>query len=205
MVTRMDRDVGRIVSLVEELGLAQHTLIMFSSDNGPTFNGGTDSTFFNSAGPFRGLKCDLYEGGIRVPLVARWPGRVKPATRSDHVCAFWDLLPTLADVIGIKPPNDIDGISFLPALSGKPDQRPHEYLYWEYRSRGGNQAVRMGRWKGIRCKLGRQPDAPIELYDLAADIGESRNIAEQQPEATERIRQILARARTASELFPLPT
>jgi arylsulfatase A len=204
MVTRMDRDVGRVLKLIADLGLDEDTLIFFSSDNGPTFNGGTDSRFFQSARPLRGLKCDLYEGGIRVPMIARWKGHIRPGSVTDHISAFWDVLPTLADAVGFDPPADIDGISFLPTLLGRPGQRQHEYLYWEYRSRGGNQAVRLGRWKGVRLKIGQQREAPIELYDLDTDVGERRDVAEQHPDVVRRIAQIMKTARTDSEQFPLP-
>ena len=204
MITRMDEHIGRILALIGELGLEEDTLVMFSSDNGPTFNGGTDSQFFQSAGPLRGLKCDLYEGGIRVPLIARWPGRIQPGVTTEHVSAFWDILPTLAEVAGATPPTDIDGISLLPTLLGKPEQREHEYLYWEYRSRGGGQAVRMGRWKGLRLNMAKKPNAPLQLYDLQADIGETRNVADEHADVTAKIRAIMETARTPSEQFPLP-
>lgn len=132
MVSRMDRDIGSILRLLDELGLAENTIVVFSSDNGPTFNGGTDSAFFESADGLRGLKTKLYEGGIRVPLIVRWPGHVEPGLVSDHVSAFWDILPTVCDVASIAPPEDIDGISLVPTLLGRPaEQKAHAYLYWE--------------------------------------------------------------------------
>ena len=204
MITRMDRDIGRMLTLLSELGLEENTLVMFSSDNGTTFNGGVEAEFFNSVGPLRGLKCDLYEGGIRVPLIARWPGRIQPGTTSEHLGAFWDVLPTLGEITGAKPPSDIDGISFLPTLLGRTAQQEHQYLYWEYGSRGGGQAVRMGRWKGLRLRLAKQPNAAIELYDLQTDVGEQHNLADQHPEIVKRIGQIMETARTDSKLFPLP-
>ncbi len=205
MITRMDRDVGRMLRLVEQLGLEENTLVVFSSDNGPTFNGGTDSKFFQSTGPLRGLKCDVYEGGIRVPFVARWKGHIKPGTVSDHISAFWDLLPTVAELLSIEPPADIDGISFLPTLLARPGQRKHHHLYWEYSSGDGKQAVRMGRWKGVRTKIAKRPGAPIELYDLDSDIGESRDLADRYPQIVKQIADIMATDRTESELFPMPS
>jgi len=197
MITRMDREIGRILALLEELGLEDNTLVVFSSDNGPTFNGGTDSTFFNSAGPLRGLKTELYEGGIRVPMIARWPGKIRPGTETDHLSAFWDVLPTLTDVIGVEAPPSIDGISFLPTLMGQPKkQKQHDYLYWEYL---GRQAVRMGNWKAYRAAH----DQEIELYNLKEDISESQDVATQNPEIVGRIIEILNSARTESKLFPL--
>jgi arylsulfatase A len=197
MITRMDRGIGRIMALLAELGLDDNTIVFFSSDNGPTFNGGTDSEFFNSAGEFRGLKTQLYEGGIRVPLIARWPGHIAPGTVSDHQSAFWDFLPTFAELANVQAATDTDGISLLPALRGAPgEQQEHEYLYWEYQ---GKQAVRMGNWKAVRHGVAE----PIELYDLATDIGERHDIAHDNQEIVAQIESIMRNARTPSELFPL--
>jgi len=197
MITRMDREIGRIRRLLEELGLADKTLIIFTSDNGPTFNGGTDSEFFNSAGPLRGLKTQLYEGGIRVPLIAWWPEHIDAGRASDYVSAFWDFLPTFAELTGTQVPVEVDGLSILPTLLGRPDeQRRHEYLYWEYH---GRQAVRLGEWKGYRASV----DDPIELYDLATDIGELRNVADFHPDVVARIAEVMESGRTESQLFPL--
>ena len=197
MITRMDREIGRILKLLEKLGLAENTLVMFSSDNGPTFNGGTDSTFFESAGPLRGLKTMLYEGGIRIPMFARWPGKIQPGSETDHISAFWDVLPTITDIVGCAPPDNIDGVSFLPSLLGQDEkQEKHEYLYWEY---NGKQAVRMGNWKAYRPGF----EERIELYDLEDDIGEQKDLAPNHPEIVAKIEDILHTARTESELFPL--
>ncbi len=197
MITRMDREIGRIMAQLKELGLDKNTLVIFSSDNGPTFNGGTDSDFFKSAGPLRGLKTTLYEGGIRVPMIARWPGKIEPGSESDHVSAFWDFLPTFAELLGIEPPKDIDGISLLPTLLGKPEkQKKHDYLYWEFR---GRQAVRLGDWKAYR----RGGSGDIQLYNLSEDIGEQHDAANQNPDIVSRIKEIMKSARTRSELFPL--
>ena len=205
MVTRMDRDIGRILALLDELGLADNTLVMFSSDNGATFDvGGYDPPFFEGTGGLRGHKANLYEGGIRVPLVAAWPGHIGPGQTSKYVCASWDLLPTVAEVAQAKTPADIDGISFLPALLGKSSQREHDYLYWEFSSGGGSQAVRMGKWKGIRRELAQIPDAPIELYDLGTDEDEVNDVAAQHPEVVKHIAKIMRDGRTESKCFPLP-
>jgi len=153
MVSHLDRDVGRIMALVKQLGLDGNTLVIFTSDNGPTYGrlSGADSTFFNSTGGLRGRKASLYEGGIRVPLIARWPGHVAPGSVTDHVAAFWDLLPTLAELTGAQPPSAIDGISFAPTLLGRDDaQKQHPWLYWEFPGYGGQQAVRLGHWKAVR-------------------------------------------------------
>jgi arylsulfatase len=211
MITHMDRDIGRIMALVKELGLDDNTLTIFSSDNGPTYDrlGGSDSEFFESAGIFRGLKGSLYEGGIRVPMIARWPGRIEPGQTSDHVSAFWDVLPTLCDVVHIQPPSDIDGISFAPTLLGQGEQKRHEYLYWEFAAYGGQQVVRLGDWKGVRQNLmptgkNKQPDMTIQLYNLVIDPGEKNDVADQHPEIIERIATIMKTARTRNPEFPIP-
>src|SRR5262249_53733407 len=167
MITRLDADVGKLVQKLKELGLDEKTIIFFSSDNGPHREGGGDPKFFQHAGPLRGIKRDLYEGGIRVPMIARWPGRVKAGAVSEQVWAFWDFLPTAAELAGAKTPEELDGISMAPALLGG-KQKDHDFLYWEFHERGSKQAVRTGDWKAVRPKLG----GPLELYDLKADIGE---------------------------------
>lgn len=197
MITRMDQEIGRIMSLLKELGIDGNTLIIFSSDNGPTFNGGTDSEFFRSAGPLHGLKTMLYEGGIRVPAVARWPGRIKPGRVSDHVSAFWDWLPTFAELLGVRSIGNTDGISLLPTLLGNPEkQKAHDYLYWEY---SGKQAVRRGEWKAYRKSV----DSPIELYNLKDDIAEQNDMAGQRPDIVREMADIMVAARIESKLFPL--
>lgn len=200
MVSRMDRDVGQILDLLDELGLTENTLVIFTSDNGPTYAGGADPEFFNSNGGLRGAKRDLYEGGIRVPLIARWPGEVPKGTISNHPCAMWDLLPTIVEVAGGNPPQKIDGISFVPALLGNPtQQKQHRFLYWEYHDSLSSQAVRMATWKGLR----HAPNDPLELYDLSKDIAEKHNIAEQKPEIVEKIELYMSRGRTESSSWPL--
>ena len=169
--------------------------MIFTSDNGPTFNGGTDSKFFNSAGQLRGLKTSIYEGGIRVPLIVRWPGKIADGSESDHASAFWDFLPTLSEVAGIAALDGIDGVSMLPTWLGQ-TQPVHDYLYWEYR---GHQVVRKGRWKAI-LKKGKEV---IELYDLESDIAESRDVASENQEVVSELTQIMQSARTDSKHFPL--
>jgi arylsulfatase len=198
MVTRMDKDVGRILSLLEDLDLADNTLVIFTSDNGPTYAGGADSEFFESAGPLRGLKGSVYEGGIRVPFIARWPGKIEPGSETDHPSAFWDFLPTACEIIGAKPPADIDGISYLPTLLGKSrKQKKHEVMYWEL---GRRQGIRMGDWKAVRNKPGNK----VELYNLANDIGEQNDLADKEPEVLAKMTELLTTARTDSDVFPLP-
>jgi arylsulfatase A len=150
------------------------------------------------------MKRDLYEGGIRVPLLARWPGTVPAGQVSNHITANWDYLPTFADLAGRPAPANIDGLSLLPTLKGQPDQqRKHEYLYWEFVEQGGKQAVRQGRYKGVRLNVSRNAEAPIELFDLQADPGETTDIAQQHPEIVQSIRGIMDKAHTPSKMFPL--
>lgn len=202
MVTRMDAHFGRILDLLDRLDLTGDTLVMFSSDNGPTFNGGTDSTFFESAGPFRGLKCSVLEGGIRVPMIARWPGKIAAGTVSEHPCAFEDVMPTLMDVSGGETPTGLDGLSFAPTLLGAGVQARRDHLYWEYPGLGGQQAVRVGQWKLVRENL-RKGEVKTTLFDLEADPGESRDLSVSRPEVLKRMLETARRARTRSELFPM--
>lgn len=197
MVSRLDREVGSLMDLVHELGIDRDTLIIFTSDNGPTYGGGADSEFFESAKPFRGLKTKLYEGGIRVPMVARWPGRIPAGTVSTHVSAFEDYLPTFAEVAGYAAPIGIDGVSMLASLEGSSStQRQRDYLYWEFK---GRQAVRMGPWKGIR----NASNGEFELHNLTTDIDEKNNVASSHPEIVSRIETIMRAAHADSPLFPL--
>lgn len=202
MIKILDRQVGEIVSTLDQLGLSKNTLIIFTSDNGPHREGGADPEYFNSNGPFRGFKRDLYEGGIRVPMIAKWPGKITPGSSSDHVSAFWDLYPALAELAHFQAPDNLDGISFLPSLLGKDqDQEKHQYLYWEFHERGGRQAVRKDHWKAVKYKVLKNPDAPIELYDLRADPGEKKDIAELHPTIAAELEQIMQQARNHSEIF----
>jgi arylsulfatase len=197
MVTRLDREVGRLAQLVRDLGLDRDTLIVFTSDNGPTFNGGADWAFFESAGPFRGLKTMVYEGGIRVPMVARWTGKIPAGTVSAHASAFEDYMPTFAEMAGVARPAGIDGQSMLAALQGRASgQKPRDYLYWEFQ---GKQVVRMGSWKGIRDAA----TGAFELYDLAKDIGETSEVAAANPAIVSRLEGLMRAAHTDSPLFPL--
>ena len=202
MITRMDRNVGRILAKLEALGLADKTIVMFSSDNGPTFNGGVDHDFFQSAGPLRGLKGSTFEGGLRVPMIARWPGKIKAGSVTDHVSAFEDVLPTVCDLSGGKAPNSIDGISFLPTLLGQADnQNQHQYLYWELKVQ---QSVRSGKWKLYRKADKKGQIKKQLLFDLESDIGETTDLSETHPDDLKRMLSIAREARFPSKQFPSP-
>jgi arylsulfatase A-like enzyme len=199
MITRMDADIGRLMDKLKELKIDDHTIVCFTSDNGPHKEGGVDPKFFQSSGSLRGIKRDLYEGGIRVPLIVRWPGKIKPGTLNDQAWAFWDILPTAAEIASEKSPEKLDGLSMLPALLGKPQTNRHDFLYWEFHERGFQQAVRMGDWKAVRPQAG----APLELYNLSTDLGEKQDVAAQNPEVVARIEAYLKTARTESEHWPI--
>jgi arylsulfatase len=199
MVSYLDEQVGQIVKTLQQYGLSENTLVLFNSDNGPTYGGGADSPFFESARPF---KCEygygkgfVHEGGIRVPMIAKWPGRIQPGTETDHISAFWDLLPTFCEVAGTSAPEGIDGISFLPAVTGIGTQAQHEFLYWEFPSYTGQQAVRMGEWKGIRKGI-FEGNLQIELYNLKTDIQEQNNLASNHPDIVTQIEKIMKQERT---------
>ncbi len=202
MINVLDDQVGEIIDKIHELGIAENTLILFTSDNGPHLEGGADPDYFNSNGPLRGYKRDLYEGGIRVPMIAYWPSKIQPGSTTDHLSAFWDFFPTAIEIAGLNNNwADIDGISFLPTLTGK-EQKAHPYLYWEFLKKGGRQAVRMDQWKAVRLNMSNNPDAPIELYRLTDDIGEENNIAEQYPEMVKIMDSLMSNAHEYSEIFP---
>jgi uncharacterized sulfatase len=190
MISRMDRDVGRIVESLKTLGIDEQTVIFFTSDNGPHEEGGHQHEYFDSNGALRGFKRDLYEGGIRVPMIVRWPGHIRASSVTDHLSAFWDYLPTACEIAGIDPPADIDGISYLPALLGR-EQRQHEYLFWQFeRDNQKKAAVRAGKWKAVISGTGK----PVELYDLSADEGELNDIASQHPETVARLTAMMKEA-----------
>jgi arylsulfatase A len=213
MISRMDRDVGRIMALLKELNLDENTIVFFTSDNGPIFAPG-QSDYFHSAGPLRGRKQTMYEGGIRIPMIARWPGRIAAGAVSDLPWYFADFLPTAAELAQAKPPSGLDGMSVVPTLLGARaaghEQSRHEFMYWElpayvagtggFRKEIPMQAVRMGEWKAVRPKA----DAPLELYDLRQDIGETTNVAAQNPKVMERIEAYLKTARTEPMVQPEP-
>ncbi|MFW5823032.1 MAG: arylsulfatase [Tangfeifania sp.] len=202
MINLLDDQVGEILSKLKELGLDENTIVLFSSDNGPHLEGGADPDYFDSNGPFKGYKRDLYEGGIRVPMLVRWPGKIEPGSMSDHVSAFWDVLPTFTDLIDAPTPENIDGISFLPSLLDEGNQKKHNYLYWEFHEKNGRLAIRQGDWKLVRYDVFTPEKTTTELYNLTDDPGEENNIAEENPEMTSKLLQLLESARTPSEDFP---
>jgi uncharacterized sulfatase len=201
-IERMDRDVGRLVAKIAELGLAENTLVIFTSDNGAHHEGGFDPEFFKASGPLRGIKRAMYEGGIRVPTIAYWPGKITPGRVSDHVGYFGDFMATAADLAGVAAPEGIDSISFLPELLGRSaEQKIHTQLYWEFHEGGFHQgALFDGRWKAVRKD---NPLEDIELYDLQKDLSESRNIAADQPEIVSRAKEYLEKARVDSAEWPV--
>ncbi|MFY0598997.1 MAG: arylsulfatase [Cyclobacteriaceae bacterium] len=200
MVYLLDVQVGEIRAKLEELEIADNTLIIFTSDNGPHKEGGADPDYFASNNGMRGYKRDLYEGGIRVPFIAYWPDKIAPGVISDHMSAFWDFMPTACDIAGIEVPDDIDGISYLPTLLQE-EQQAHEYLYWEFHEGGGKQAVRLGDWKAVRLDVHENSEAPIELYNLEIDRGEQDNVAMNNPKIVEKVKSIMEKEHVPSEVF----
>ena len=194
MVSRMDRDVGRILSLLKDLEIDKNTLVIFTSDNGHEYDNG----FFDSNGKLKGMKRDLYEGGIRVPFIAWWPQSIAAGSVNHHISAFWDFLPTACDSAGIAPSSEADGISYLPGMLGK-KQEKHDYLYWEFNEwQGPVQAIRKGKWKVVKFL-----DKPIELYNLETDLGEENNVANRYPGIVKQLQPLLSEARTNNAAFPL--
>jgi arylsulfatase A len=196
MITRLDRDVGRVLDLLDELKIAEKTLVIFTSDNGAASAGGADPDFFNSSGPLRGRKFSFYEGGIRVPFIARWPGRISRGSESPLVSDFCDMFPTFVELAGARPVTGLDGVSIVPTLLGRPSaQAPRQVFYWEHL---GEQAVRRGDWKARRAA----PDRAVELYNLAEDIGEKRDLAQMHPTILAELTALLSSSRVDSEAFP---
>ena len=200
MVNVLDDYVGEIVSALETQGIADNTLIIFTSDNGPHKEGGHDYQFFDCSGGLRGEKRDLYEGGVRVPMIAAWPSKIAAATETDQTTAFWDFLPTMAALTGQALSQETDGVSILPTLFGQPDQQQqHDYLYWEFPAKKGRVAIRKGDWKGVRYDVSKDPNSPLELYDLKSDVGEANNIARRNPEVVGQLDKLLQQARRVPE------
>ncbi len=201
MITRMDRDVGRLFDLLRELELDEDTVVFFSSDNGPHREGGNDPDFNDSNAHLRGIKRDLYEGGIRVPLIVRWPGRVPPGTICDLPTDFADFSPTAAEIARLERPADVDGVSIFPSLLGEPQRQiQRSHLYWEFYERGGARALRQGKWKAVR-----QPwHADVELYNLELDPGEKNDLAGQHPALVDRFRELMEDSHESDENWRIP-
>ncbi|MAS93189.1 MAG: sulfatase [Verrucomicrobiales bacterium] len=208
MVSRLDWEVGQLIDTLRACNLDENTVVIFTSDNGAQSAGGHSENDFNSSGPLRGEKRDMYEGGIRTPFIVRWPSVIPGGTKSDHISAFWDFLPTACELAGVAPPKGIDGISYAPTLLQNPDeQKQHDYLYWEFFEKGGKRAVRMGDWKAVQNDVIKtEGKSPIELYDIKNDLDESENIADQHPKIVEKARNLFQTARTRSpiEKFNFP-
>ncbi|WPR71347.1 arylsulfatase [Flavobacterium sp. NG2] len=203
MVTRLDIYVGEIMARLEQLGIADNTLVIFTSDNGPAVEGGADPKFFNGTAGLRGVKRDLYEGGIRAPFIAVWPDKIKAGTTSDLISAFWDMKPTFAEIVNVKEIGSTDGISILPTLLGKKNQKQHPYMYWEFPQAGGRKAVRLGNWKGVIYNIERKDNPEFELYNLATDPVETKNVAAQNPKIVAEMKAIMKEEHRHSTLFPM--
>ena len=196
MVNVLDDYVGEIVSELESLGIADNTLIVFTSDNGPHVEGGHDPDYFDSNGILKGTKRDLYEGGTHVPMIASWPDKIRPGSESNHISAFWDFLPTMADLTGQELSAKTDGISMMPTLTGEGNQKQHDYLYWEFPAKKGRIAIRKGKWKAVRYDASLHPNSPLELYDLEADPSEVINLASEHPRVISDLQILLRDVRT---------
>ena len=201
MVTLLDEKVGELFAKLKELGLEKNTIVLFSSDNGPHLEGGADPDYFDSNGPFKGYKRDLYEGGIREPMIAWWPGKIKSGSTSDHISAFWDVMPTLTDIAGVKSPEKLDGISFLPTLLGEKSQKQHETMYWEFHEQNGRQAIRKGSWKLVKYNVLIPAKTTTELFDLSKDPGEENNLANKYPDIVKELSKLLAGSRIPSDVY----
>jgi arylsulfatase A-like enzyme len=201
MVSILDDHVGEILDLVTALGLDDNTLIMFTSDNGPHLEGGADPDYFDSNGPFTGYKRDLYEGGIRVPMIVKWKNHIAAGSKTGHPSAFWDIMPTLAELLNISLQGEVDGVSFLATLDGKVDQKKHDYLYWEFHEKGGRQALRKDDWKIVRYDIENEPQGNIQLFNLKDDPSESRDLAKDHPEKLNQLIQLMTNARVPNADF----
>jgi len=198
MVKVLDNYVGELLGELDRLGLRDDTMVIFTSDNGPHKEGGHDPDFFDSNRELRGHKRDLYEGGIRVPLIASWPGKIEKGSTSDHVSAFWDFYPTVCELTGQTFEKEVDGISMAATLLGRGTQKQHKYLYWEFHGHKGRVAVRKGDWKAVRYRVAKDPDSPLELYHLGKDPGEHYNVAAEHPEVVKELNALIQGARTRS-------
>jgi arylsulfatase A len=200
MISYMDFNVGLVVAKLKDLGLAENTIIMFSSDNGAMQEGGHKRDSFDSNGDLRGGKRDFYEGGVRTPTIAWWPGKIKAGVVSDHLSAFWDISPTMRELAGAEAQKDTDGLSMVPTLLGKKGQKKHDSLYWEFSEQGGKRAFRKGKWKLIHLNVGKSLKPTVELYNLDTDLGEEKNLASSNPEVVSELTKLMNLEHTTSEL-----
>ena len=204
MISRMDAGVGAVMAQLKELGLDARTLVIFTSDNGPHREGGPNYApeFFTASGPLRGIKRDLWDGGIRVPFIARWPGKIQAGAESKQVGYFGDMMATLAEFTGAKPPANLDSVSLVPTLLGRGPQAKHDFLYWEFYEGGVSQSVLLGdRWKAVRLK---SPAAPIAVYDLSADLGEQTDVAAKNPAIVARVAELMKSQHVDNEHWKIP-
>jgi arylsulfatase len=204
MITYMDWWIGKLLNELSEKKLEKNTIVFFTSDNGATYGriGGTDTRFFQSNGNLRGFKGSVYEGGIRVPLIIKWPKKIEPGSVSDLPAALWDIFPTIKEIAGIRETKNLDGISFLPEIQNKSHQPMHEYLYWELPSYGGQQAIRKGKWKGVKRELNKDSSALMQLYDLEQDPGEQLDLSSRYPGVVKELDSLMKIARKPSKDFP---
>ncbi|MBA4053789.1 MAG: arylsulfatase [Marivirga sp.] len=203
MVTLLDDQIGEIVHALKKSGLFDNTIIIFTSDNGPHIEGGANPDYFNSNGALRGYKRDLYEGGIRVPLIIHWPAKVKPG-KTNHVSAFWDFVPTFSEIIGAEI-GEVDGISFYPTLLGKTDQQEHQYLYWEFHEQGGKQALRKGNWKVLRLDVNDPEKTHMELFNIGDDISEMKDLSAIYPDTLRELEKLMTGAHKKNPVFQFGT
>lgn len=201
MVAEVDNNVGQIIDLLEECGELENSIIIFSSDNGVHSVGGHDPEYFNSNMDLRGIKRDLYEGGVRTPFVVRWDAFIEPGTESDHISTFWDFLPTVCDVVDVEKPSNIDGISYLPTLLNKGRQKRHDNIYYEFFEQGGKQSFLKDDWKLVRLNVSNSDKTTEELYNLNIDMSETNNLIEQYPKRAARLRKLMDKSRIESDIF----
>ncbi|MDD7984120.1 arylsulfatase [Lentisphaera marina] len=199
MISYMDHNVGLLVKKLEDLGLAENTLIMFASDNGAMQEGGHKRDSFDSNGILRGGKRDMYEGGVRTPMIAYWPGKIKAGQVTDHISAFWDISPTVRELAGAEKQADTDGISMVPTLLGEGSQDKHDYLYWEFFEMGGKRAIRQGKWKLILYKTNTELNPKMELFDLDADVSEQKDLSSKFPEKISALLKLMDKAHSPAE------
>jgi len=199
MVTRLDNGVQQVVNLLKDLGLYENTIVIFTSDNGAHAEGGNDPHFFKSTGIYRGIKRDLYEGGIRAPFIVSYPARIKPGAVTNHISAFWDFLPTVCDLTGVKKPGNIDGISFLPTLFEEKGQKKHDSLYFEFHERNGSRCLIKDNWKLIQLNVDKKEQTTWELYDLNTDPSEKQNVIDLYKNRVNSMKKIMLKARTRNE------